>query len=315
MPSLGVSRRLVFLTASALLPACFLTAASPPRKPKLVVAIVVDQLRYDYLTRFRAAFTGGFDRLLTRGAVFANARYEQYPTVTAVGHTIVLTGANPSLSGIIENEWYDRGEGREVTSVSDGQVKLLGGAGGAAASPHRLLVSTVGDELKMVGHSRVIGISFKDRSAILPAGHMADGAFWFDAPSGHFVSSTFYFSDLPGWVKDFDSGHPADRYLAATWLNHKMPEAPGRLYAALADSPFGNELIEAFAERAIQAEQLGKRDAVDLLAVSFSSNDYIGHGYGPDSPEVREISIRTDRLLDRFFGFLDARGWITSWWC
>ena len=137
-------------------------AAPPPEKPRLVVAIAVDQLRYDYLTRFRTEYKGGFDRLLTRGAVFTNARYEHFPTVTAIGHSTFLTGATPSISGIVGNDWYDREEGRTVTSVSDPKVELLGGAGGAGASPRRLLVSTVGDELKMAGgKSRVIGISLQ----------------------------------------------------------------------------------------------------------------------------------------------------------
>lgn len=272
-----------------------------------MLAIVVDQFRYDYLTRFRADYTGGLARLLTHGAVFVDAHYEQFPTVTAVGHSTFLSGATPSISGIIGNEWYDREGGHEVTSVSDPQTQILGGAGGAGSSPRRLLVSTVGDELKMAdaGRSRVIGISLKDRSAILPAGHMADGAYWFDTGTGTFVSSTFYFSRLPGWVSDFNSGHPADRFEGATWLQHKMPSNPRQLYAALPASPFGNDLIEAFAERALTAEQLGKRGATDLLAVSFSSNDYVGHQLGPDAPEIREMSRRTDRALANLLGAAD----------
>ncbi|MFB3827446.1 MAG: alkaline phosphatase family protein [Bryobacteraceae bacterium] len=287
---------------------CLQLAAAVPKTPKLVVAITVDQFRYDYLTRFRGEYKGGLARLLTSGAVFASARYEHFPTVTAIGHATFLTGATPSISGIVGNDWYDRAEGRSVTSVSDPKTKLLGGSG-AGSSPRRLLVSTVGDELKMAnpGRSRVVGASLKDRAAILPAGHMADGAYWFDGQTGNFVSSTFYFEDLPGWVKDFNAGRPADRYSGAEWLNHQLPKDPVKLYGALPASPFGNELLEAFAERAITAEALGQRDAVDLLAVSFSSNDYIGHRWGPDSSEVREVSIHTDRLLDRFFRFLDAR--------
>ena len=156
--------------------------AATPRKPKLVLVIVIDQFRYDYLTRFRDEYKAGFDRLLTKGAVFTNARYEHFPTVTAVGHSTILSGATPSVSGIIGNEWYDREEGRKVTSVADSKTQLLGGGGGAGSSPNRLLVDTVGDELKMSdgGKSRVLGISLKDRAAILPAGHMADGAFWFE---------------------------------------------------------------------------------------------------------------------------------------
>lgn len=277
--------------------------ASP--RPKLVLAIVVDQFRYDYLTRFRGEYHEGFERLLTQGAVFTNARYEHYPTVTAVGHSTFLSGATPSMSGIVGNEWYDREAGKVVASISDDSVKMLG-ANGSGASPRRLLVSTVGDELKIARPgSKVVGISLKDRSAILPSGHMADGAYWFDARAGSFVSSTYYFEDLPGWVKDYNASRPADRFHGAHWLNHTLP-AGASLYAAIAASPFGNDLVESFAERAIQAEKLGQRDATDLLAVSFSANDYVGHANGPDSPEVREISIQTDRVFGKLFGYLDS---------
>lgn len=196
-------------------------AASTAEKPKLVVAIAVDQFRYDYLLRFRAECKHGLDRLLTRGAVFTNAYYQHFPTITAVGHSTFLTGATPSISGIVDNDWFDRETGKLVTSVSDEAVKILGGEGEGGDSPHRLLVSTVGDELKMSdgSHSSVIGISMKDRSAILPAGHMADAAFWFDPKTGSFISSTYYFSELPAWARDFNAAHPADRYSGSKWMN------------------------------------------------------------------------------------------------
>src|SRR5687768_7558497 len=253
--------------------ATVLLAAESPLKPKLILAITVDQFRYDYLTRFRAEYKGGLNQLLTRGAVFTNARYEHFPTVTAIGHSTFLSGATPAMSGIVGNDWYDRDTGRQVSSVSDATVKVLGGTGDGGASPRRLLVNTIGDELKMAsgGKSRVIGISFKDRSAILPVGHMADGAYWFDNRNGNFASSTFYFPDLPKWVKEFNDSKAADRYSGVEWMGRKMP-ADAKLYSAVVASPFGNELIESFAERAIQAEGLGTRDTTDLLALSFSSN-------------------------------------------
>jgi hypothetical protein len=208
----------------------------------------------------------------------------------------------------VGNEWYAREEHRTVTSVSDPQTALLG-ATGEGSSPHRLLVDTVGDELKITngGKTRIIGISLKDRAAILPAGHMANGAYWFDNDSGNFVSSTYYFSELPSWVKDFNQSRPADKFAGATWLTRTMPADLKLLYPALAASPFGNELIEAFAERALQAEQLGAHEVPDILAVSFSSNDYVGHQVGPDAPEVREMSIRTDKLLGRLFQAVDRQ--------
>src|SRR5579863_8199434 len=281
-----------------------LAISSPARaaeKPKLVVAIVVDQFRYDYLLRFRGEYKEGIDRLLKRGAVFTNASYEHFPTVTAVGHGTFLTGATPSISGIVGNDWYDRESGKNVTSVSDDATRTLGGSGGVGASPRRLLVSALGDELKMSNNrSRLIGISLKDRSAVLPTGHMADGAYWFDQKTGQFVSSTYYFDALPAWVNEFNATHPADRYKGATWMGRKYPDETGeKLYAALHESPFGNDLVEAFAERAVEAEKLGQRGVTDVLAVSFSSNDYVGHALGPDSPEVRDISVRTDQVFGK----------------
>src|SRR5437870_2413642 len=215
--------------------ACFfllvaaLAAAPPtlPAKPKLVLAIAIDQFRYDSLTRYRSEYTGGLNRLLTKGAVFTNANYEHYPTVTAIGHSTFLSGAQPNVSGIIANEWYEVSSGKKVTSVSDDSVKLLGGSSEGGASPRRLLVSTVGDELKIAsgGKSHVIGISLKDRSAILPAGHMADGAFWVEAKTGSIVSSTYYFPQLPAWVKDLNGSKPADKYAGFEWAGHKMGNA------------------------------------------------------------------------------------------
>ncbi|PYQ13328.1 MAG: hypothetical protein DMF80_15595 [Acidobacteria bacterium] len=282
-------------------------AAAP--RPKLVLALAIDQFRYDYLTRFRAEYTGGLHRLLERGAVFTQARFQHFPTVTAIGHSTYMSGALPAVSGIIGNDWYDRATGRSVTSVSDPAEKILGGAG-EGASPRRMLVSTVGDELKIAtgSRARVIGLSLKDRSAVLPAGHMADGAFWYDPQTGLFVSSTFYFAALPDWVAGFDAGRPADAFRGARWAGGSLPpEAGPALYGAVYSSPFGNELLEALAERAVEAERLGQRGETDLLTLSFSSNDPVGHEHGPDSAEVRDVSLRTDKTLGRLFAFLEAR--------
>jgi hypothetical protein len=292
--------------------ACLLTAA--PRKPKLVLVIAIDQFRYDYLTRYRGEFHAGFDRLLTKGAVFTNARYRHFPPLTALGHSVILSGAMPSVSGIAGNEWYDRDEGQHVTSVSDSHTQLVGGNGGPGASPHRLLVSTISDELKMAdgGKSRVVGISLKDRAAILLVGHMADGAYWFDNTSGNFVSSTYYFRELPGWVKDFDNSRPGEKYRGAAWLDHKLPGNLKELYGTsdespLESSPFGNELVELLAERAVTAEQLGRRDFTDVLAISFTSNDKVGHDYGPDSAEARAVTLGADQLIEKLFQTVDRQ--------
>jgi len=285
-----------------------LAASGAPKQPKLVVAVIFDQFRYDYLTRFRAEYHAGFDRLLTQGAVFTNARYDHYPTVTAVGHSTYLTGATPAISGIVGNSWYDRTVGKTVTSVSDSGTKLVGSEG-QGSSPRRLLVDTIGDELRKssAGKSRVIGISHKDRAAILPAGHSANAAYWFLDPSDRFVTSDYYMNDLPSWVRDFNGSHPCQAYAGQKWLDHTLPTEVGNLCQAVTDSPFGNDLLERFAERALEAEQLGKHDAIDLLTVSFSSNDAVGHQYGPDSPEAHELCITSDRILGRLLSAIERQ--------
>jgi len=279
---------------------CVSLAAPAQQKtaePKLVLAIVIDQFRYDYLTRFRSEYTGGLKRLLEQGADFTNARYQHVPTVTAVGHSTFLTGATPALSGIIGNEWWDRTTGAAVTSVSDPQTQLLG-ATGTGSSPRRLLQSTVGDELKSSGKGgKVIGVSMKDRAAILPGGHTADGAYWFDSPTGNFVSSTYYFAALPTWVQEFNTGRPSDAFAAKEWLLHKMPAPGAALNTAIQNTPYINELIQKFALRALAAEKLGTTAKVDVLTVSYSGNDYVGHRYGPDSEEVRDAARRVDVLI------------------
>ena len=241
--------------------------------------------------------------------------------MTAVGHSTFLSGATPSVSGIIGNEWYDRESGATVTSVSDSKSKMVGGVPGAAgSSPRRLLVSTIGDELKMHGvPSKTIGVSIKDRSAILPVGHMADGAYWYDPDSNHWVTSTYYRSELPDWVRKLNDEQTYRQFLGAKWFPFDAKDGSGtpfcsmvaggetRFCGGLEATPWGNEIIEEFAERAISNEQLGQHSGVDVLAVSFSANDYVGHAVGPDDPAVRDISIRTDRLLGKLLDYVDAR--------
>jgi predicted AlkP superfamily pyrophosphatase or phosphodiesterase len=169
-------------------------AQDPPQKPKLVIAIIVDQFRYDYTTRFRARYTAGLDKMLSQGAVFLDAHQDHFPTVTATGHTAFMSGAVPATSGIIANDWYDRASGKTITSVEDSKTTLVGVLGDReGSSPHNLIISTLGDEIKIAdrGSSKVIGISMKDRAAILPSGRMADAAYWFDGSTGNVVSSTW----------------------------------------------------------------------------------------------------------------------------
>jgi predicted AlkP superfamily pyrophosphatase or phosphodiesterase len=323
----------------AVLLACVsLIVAAPSAQPaatqdiRLVLLIAVDQFRYDYLTRFRSDYTDGFKRLMAEGAIFTDANLEHYPTVTAVGHATMLSGATPSVSGIIGNDWFDRASGASVASVADATVTLLGApstppSGTAAASvtgasPHRLLVSTVGDEMKMASRSpkgspgapRVLGLSLKDRSAIMPVGRGADAAYWWDTKTGNFVTSTYYLRELPPWVRAFNDQKSPDTYAGRAWTLLARPETSVKqmpadrttaLYDGIYGSPFGNEILGSFADAALTAEQLGQRGATDLLSVSFSSNDSVGHTLGPDSPEVRDIAVKTDRAIGRLLSRVD----------
>ncbi|HUB32440.1 MAG TPA: alkaline phosphatase family protein [Bryobacteraceae bacterium] len=306
-------RSLRRFTLAGLTLLCALAAfAQSVPKPKIIVAIVIDQFRYDYLQRFRGDYHAGLDRLMKHGAFFTDAHYPQSTTVTAIGHSTFLTGAPPAFSGIVNNEWYDRDSGGTVTAVSDPRTFLVGATGAhPGSSPRRLLVSTVGDELKMSGSdSHIIGVSIKDRSAILPAGHMADAAYWFDPGSEAWVTSTYYRETLPAWAKQINAEKPAQRYATANWLplDAKPGAAPFctmasgasvRQCPSLEASPYGNEMIEEFAEAAFDGENLGHHPGTDILTVSFSSNDYVGHAVGPDDPEVRDISRRTDILIGK----------------
>lgn len=302
-------------------PASLSGQTSPPGL-RLVVLIAIDQFRYDFLTRFRKEYTGGFARLLTRGAVFTNANVEHYPTFTAPGHATMLTGAIPAVSGIVSNEWYDRESGKILTSVSDAGVTQLGAPTGVAASPRRLLVSTVGDEMVLAAGlpkgspdaPRIFGVSLKDRSAILPAGHAATAAYWWDLKSGKFVSSTYYFPQLPDWVRAFNDRNLADAFAGKRWtmLGHpssmlrQIPTAEGEnRYKAIEGSPFGNDLLLDFTIELIERERIGRHAATDLLSVSFSAPDLVGHAYGPESPQMTDIAIRMDQTIGQLLDRID----------
>lgn len=295
-------------------PAAEALFASPPR---LILLVAVDQMRYDYLPRFADGFTGGFRRLAKEGAVFTNAHLDHYPTVTAVGHATMLTGAPPSMSGIIGNDWYDRAARRNVTAVEDPQTRLVGASDGAGSSPHRLKVSTLGDEIKMAHPgSRVVGVSLKDRSAILMAGRMADWALWWDTKTGAFVSSTWYGAALAEWAAAFNARRPADAWVGREWralgeggpVLARLPDAPGPgYYGGVYNSAYGNDLLVSLAEAALEGERLGTRETTDLLAVSFSCNDAVGHGKGPHSAEIRDITVRTDQALERLLSAIDRQ--------
>jgi predicted AlkP superfamily pyrophosphatase or phosphodiesterase len=311
---------------ACLLALALAAAAQAAQKPKLVVAIIVDQFRYDYMTRFDGAYQDGFRKLHDSGAFFTDAHEAHFPTVTAVGHAAFMTGSIPAIDGIIANEWYDRETGKTITSVSDDSTKLVGGAGGIGSSPKRLVVTTLGDEIKATGPSdtEVIGISLKDRAAILPSGHAANAAYWFDHESGQFVTSTYYMQQLPAWVQAFNKSDAAGKYTSKSWMpveSHAgaqpftmLAKVLGKpYYEAMIATPFGNDLLEAFTEDALQEEHLGKHSGTDVLTVSFSSNDLLGHRVGPDAPEVRDMCIQTDRVLGRLLHALDQEAGVGNY--
>jgi predicted AlkP superfamily pyrophosphatase or phosphodiesterase len=304
------------------------------RKPKLVVILVIDQLRYDYLERFRPQMVeGGFKRLLS-GANFVNCRYDYAVAFTCPGHASLFTGAYPNVHGVIGNEWFDASRGRKVYCVEDSDTTQVGGNTGPGYSPRNLIGSTIGDELRIASgfQSKVIAISLKDRAAVVPGGHTANAAYWYDGESGQFVTSSYYMRKLPAWVDQFNSSQPAKTYCGKPW--QALPETPqvgGKMLsqahldpsqpcpnpdflAWLHNSPFMNAIELNFASHAVKNEGLGQGPATDLLAISLSVNDSIGHAFGPYSDEVADTTLRTDRDLADFLGQLDKTIGLDNVW-
>lgn len=316
------------------------TSFNPDERPRLVVGIVVDQMRYDYLTQYWHHFgEDGFRRMVNGGYNFANNHYNYFPTYTGPGHAAVYSGATPSVNGIVGNSWYNRELKRGEYVVEDTSVATAGGQGEVGKmSPVNLLSTTFTDELKTVSpKSRVVAISLKDRGAVLPAGHVGDMAFWYDDSSGNFVSSTWYMDALPNWAQQFNTEGAAREYSNQTWnplleldrytqsnpddtpyedpfpweekpvFPHKLGQFEGSTYWTVKASPFGNTLVKDFAKKAIDNEQLGQDPITDVLAISFSSTDYVGHQFGPRSVELEDTYIRLDRDLADLFDKLDEK--------
>lgn len=310
-----------------------------PRRPKLILIIVIDQLRYDYLVRFRPQFVeGGFNLLLRGGADFVDCRYDYAITVTGPGHATLLTGAYPNIHGIIGNEWYDRSLRRTVQCVEDPSTKLVNGSADPnptpGMSPARLVGSTLGDELRAATdyRSKVVSIAGKDRSAVLLGGHSASAAYWYDAKAGGFVTSSYYLPALPAWAAKFNQQSPAKDFCNQQWK--ALPETPGgegkvfrefkpdanepcpdsRFLAWLEQTPFMNDLEFAFARAAVANEHLGQGPDTDLLAIGLSVNDSVGHAYGPYSPQVADCTLQTDRALAAFFADLDKTVGLSNVW-
>jgi len=298
--------------------------------PKLVVIIVIDQFRGDYLERFHDQFVeGGFRVFLDRGAYFADCNYDYANTRTAPGHATLFTGSYTSGHGIVSNEWWDPQKKKRVTSVEDDATKLVGIEGAAAgASPHNLLSDTLGDELKLAtgGKARIFAISLKDRAAILPGGFAADGAYWIDPKSGSWITSTFYRTDLPEWARKFNDSHRAEKFWNREWkdasgnaLGSTAPRngkdgKPAGFYEVIGSTPFANEYQFEFAKELVLYEKLGAGPATDLLAISLSANDILGHQVGPDSPQMRSMALELDRQLAEFIGFLGHQVGLANIW-
>jgi hypothetical protein len=300
--------------------------------PKLVVVMIVDQFRGDYLDRYRDQFgAGGFRLFLERGAVFTNCHYDYANVRTGPGHATLFTGAYTNGHGIGSNLWWSPEAKSMVGSVEDRQAKMISpsGAAGTGASPRNLLAATLGDELKLAtgGKSRVFATSFKDSAAILSAGLAADGAYWIDRRSGAFITSSYYASELPGWVKAFDGR--AEKYWDREWKDaagrvlrttarRKLPDGTvdprSSFYGIVGATPFGNDYQLEFARELITQEKLGRGEATDLLIISLSATDILGHELGPDHPQVEAMALALDRQLAEFFRYLDEQFGLTKVW-
>jgi predicted AlkP superfamily pyrophosphatase or phosphodiesterase len=310
-----------------------------PGKPKLVVGIVVDQMRYDYLFRYWNKYLDtGFKRLINEGFLLKNANYNYVPTYTGPGHACIYTGTTPSTNGIVSNDWYDKDLKKEVYCAEDTTVRPVGTPSlSSRMSPQRLLTTTITDELRLSNNfqSKVVGIALKDRGAIFPAGHTANAAYWFDRESANWVTSSYYMQELPQWVRDFNGSKQVDMLLKDKWntllpieqytessaddvryeglyagethpvFPHDLPQIKLKDKDLIKRVPMGNTFTKDFAEAALRGEQLGKGNFTDFLAISFSSTDYVGHQFGINSIEVEDTYIRLDRDLAELFDFLE----------
>jgi predicted AlkP superfamily pyrophosphatase or phosphodiesterase len=308
------------------------------QRPKLVVGIVIDQMRWDFLYRYYDRYShGGFKRLINEGFSNENAMIPYTPTYTAAGHACVYTGSVPAVHGIMGNYWYSKVLGRNVYCTEDSTVQSVGTTSTAGKmSPTNMWTTTITDELKLATNfkSKVIGIAFKDRGSILPAGHSANAAYWFDDLTGGFISSTYYMNDLPQWLKDFNNKKLPDQYLQQNWntlypinsykqstgdtmryesgvpgedngFPHNTSAITKNKYNSFRYTPFANTFTFEMAKSAIIAEKMGNTSNTDFLALSFSTPDYIGHEFGPNSIEIEDTYLRLDADLASFLQYLD----------
>lgn len=345
-------KKLISLLVSALVVSGMLfgqskQASTPPRKPKLVVGIVVDQMRYDYLYRYYDKYgTGGFRRLLDQGFSCENTHYNYMPTYTAPGHASIYTGTTPAVHGIVGNDWFERGTAKNRYVTADERYQSVGTTSTKGQhSPEVLLSSTITDELRLSSalRSKVVGVCIKDRGSILPAGHIPNACYWFDDDTGNWISSSYYpypdsIPQLPGWVQNFNNKKLALRYLSEPWRTvqpertytesmsdwdkyekrfpgdstgafpHALPAMQTKGGAGLVRStPFGNTLTTDFALTVIDEMKLGVDEYPDFLCLSYSSTDYCGHQFGIRSLEIQDVYMRLDRDLARLLDYVDEK--------
>ncbi|RZK81711.1 MAG: alkaline phosphatase family protein [Pedobacter sp.] len=308
-------------------------------RPKLIVGMVIDQMRWDYLYRYYNRYSnGGFKRLINEGFSAENTFIPYTPTYTACGHASIYTGSVPAINGIIGNDWYDRGLKRNMYCAEDTSVSTVGSNTTAGKmSPKNMLVTTITDELRLATNfkSKVIGISLKDRGSIMPAGHSANAAYWYDGQTGDWISSTHYMSKLPTWLEDYNKIKLANKFFEKNWSTlypietygqstvdnkpyegkargeetptfpHPLKLYMGKNYDMIKSTPYGNTITLDLAKLAILSEDLGQGSSTDFLAVSCSSTDYVGHQYGPNSIEAEDTYLRLDKDLEEFFNYLD----------
>ena len=309
--------------------------------PKLVIGIVIDQMRWDYLHRFNNLFnTGGFKRLLAEGFSCDNTLIPYTPTYTAPGHTCIYTGSVPAIHGIVGNNWYDKNTNANVYCTDDSTVTTVGNRSDAGKmSPNNMWATTITDELRLSTNfkSKVIGISLKDRGAILPAGHSANAAYWYDDKGGKWITSSYYMQELPNWVTAFNAKDEVTKYMSKDWntllpieqynqstidnepyenavkgetsvtFPHKLSAIGDVKYSAFRTTPYANSFTFNFAENAIENEKLGENTVTDFLTVSISSTDYIGHSFGPNSIEIEDTYLRLDKDIADFLQYLDKK--------
>jgi len=306
-------------------------------RPKLVVGLVVDQMRWDYLYRYYNRYSnGGFKRLINEGFSVENTFIPYTPTYTACGHTCIYTGSVPAVHGIIGNDWYDPETKKTVYCTEDSAVSTVGSTPSSegSMSPKNMLTTTITDELRLATNfkGKVIGISLKDRGSILPAGHAANAAYWYQGSTGNWITSTFYMKEVPTWIADYNKLKLANKFYAKNWetlypintyvnstadekayegksstFPHQLTQNIDKNFDAIRSTPYGNTITLDLAKLAILSEDLGQDNITDFLAVSCSSTDYIGHAYGPNSIEAEDTYLRLDKDFEEFFNYLDKK--------